>query len=240
MQNRPIGLIVTVLFFLLVLGTIVDDLDNPRSPTFEAPVLAEKEAPSDPEPVSTGNRSRRFSVPLNPNKDADLLDYWKTKGELTEEEQVELADLEGQEAEWTISNRVDQMSDVSSWYARSPLALSHGIESFISFVCSGKYREVYIGFDRQVRIRWNNGFLGTKKLRAKWSGRSNPEEAYFEENGRFIHFVKVEETMKHLVEWKRKELKLEVPLVPEGNAIFRYDLSGAARGIAKAREKCRS
>ena len=147
--------------------------------------------------------------------------------------------LEGQEAEWTISNRVDQMSDEVSWYARSPLARSHGIESFISFVCSGKHGEVYIGFDRQVRIRWDEGVLGTKKLRAKWSGRSKPEEAYFVENGRFIHFVKVEETMKHLVEWKRKELKLEVPLVPEGNAIFRYDLSGAARGIAEAREKCR-
>ena len=147
--------------------------------------------------------------------------------------------LEGQEAEWTISNRVDQMSDEVSWYARSPLARSHGIESFISFVCSGKHGEVYIGFDRQVLIRWDDGFLGTKKLRAKWSGRSKPEEAYFVENGRFIHFVKVEETMKHLVEWKRKELKLEVPLVPEGNAIFRYDLSGAARGIAEAREKCR-
>ena len=147
--------------------------------------------------------------------------------------------LEGQEAEWTISNRVDQMSDEVSWYARSPLARSHGIESFISFVCSGKHGEVYIGFDRQVRIRWDEGFLGTKKLRAKWSGRSKPEEAYFVENGRFIHFVKVEETMKHLVEWKRKELKLEVPLVPGGNAIFRYDLSGAARGIAEARERCR-
>ena len=147
--------------------------------------------------------------------------------------------LEGQEAEWTISNRVDQMSGEVSYYARSPLARSHGIESFVSFVCSGKYGEVYIGFDRQIRIRWDEGVLGTKKLRAKWSGRSKPEQAYFVENGRFIHFVKVEETMKHLVEWKRKELKLEVPLVPGGNAIFRYDLSGAARGIAEAKERCR-
>ena len=107
-------------------------------------------------------------------------------------------------------------------------------------MCSGEHGEVvYIGFDRHVRIRWDKGSWGTKKLRAKWSGRSKPEKAYFVENGRFINFVKVEETMKHLVEWKRKELKLEVPLVPEGNAIFRYDLSGAPRGIAEAREKCR-
>ena len=69
--------------------------------------------------------------------------------------------LEGQETEWTISNRVDQISGEVSYYARSPLARSHGIESFVSFVCSGKHGEVYIASTARSEFGGMRGFWGS-------------------------------------------------------------------------------